>query len=133
MNVFGTRGALGTSAPDGAGVGVSVGWDAGRVTRHIHPLPTHLGRQALVVHGDVTEQIGHGLSVVDTADGLGEDHAHVHRLDLRTLELLHLMGHCVGHHHLGQHKSGHYIAKKSLQTITYKPDLLTRLMGKKLT
>lgn len=39
----------------------------------------------LVVHGDVAEQVGHGLSVVDAADGLSQNHTDVHRLDLRTL------------------------------------------------
>ena len=55
-----------------------------------------------VVHGYVAEQIGHGLSVVDPPDGLGQDHADVHRLDLWTLELLQLVWDGVGHNHLGQ-------------------------------
>lgn len=54
-----------------------------------------------VVHSDIAEQVGHGLSVVDAADGLRQDHADVHRFDLRTLELLELVGDRVGHHHLG--------------------------------
>ena len=53
-----------------------------------------------VIHGDVAEQVGHGLSVVDASYGLGQDHADVHRLDLGTLELLQLVGDGVGHHHL---------------------------------
>lgn len=55
---------------------------------------------ASVVHGDVAEQIRHGLSVVDAADGFGQDHAHVHRFDFGTLQFLQVMGHSVGHHHL---------------------------------
>lgn len=57
-------------------------------------------RRASVVHGDVAEQIRHGLSVVDAADGFGQDHAHVHRFDFGTLQFLQVMGHGVGHHHL---------------------------------
>lgn len=57
-------------------------------------------RAALVVHGNVAEQVGHGLSVVDAADGFGQNHADVHRLDFGTLELLDFMGDGVGHHHL---------------------------------
>lgn len=53
-----------------------------------------------VVHADVPEQVGHGFSVVDAADGLRQDHADVHRFDLWTLELLQLVGDGVGHHHL---------------------------------
>lgn len=59
---------------------------------------------ASVVHADVAEQVGHGLAVVDAADGLRQDHADVHRLDLRTLQLLNLVGDRVGHHHLGGEK-----------------------------
>lgn len=55
---------------------------------------------ASVVHGDVAEQIRHGLSVVDAANGFGQDHAHVHRFDFGTLQLLQVVGHSVGHHHL---------------------------------
>lgn len=39
---------------------------------------------------------------MDAADGLGQDHADVHRLDLGALELLHLVRDGVGHHHLGK-------------------------------
>lgn len=59
---------------------------------------------ASVVHADVAEQVGHGLAVVDAADGLRQDHADVHRFDLRTLQLLYLVGDRVGHHHLGGEK-----------------------------
>lgn len=54
-----------------------------------------------VVHPDVPEQVGHGLPVVDAADGLRQDQADVHRFDLWTLELLQLVGDGVGHHNLG--------------------------------
>lgn len=56
---------------------------------------------SLVVHADVAEQVGHGLAVVDAADGLRQDHADVHGFDLGTLQLLELVGDGVGHHHLG--------------------------------
>lgn len=56
---------------------------------------------ALVVHSDVAEQVGHGLSVVDAADSFGQNHADVHRLDFGTLEFLDFVGDGVGHHHLG--------------------------------
>lgn len=55
---------------------------------------------ASVIHGDVAEQIGHGLSVVDAPDGLSQDHTHIHSFDFWTLQLLHLVGNSVGHHHL---------------------------------
>ncbi|TNN61628.1 hypothetical protein EYF80_028133 [Liparis tanakae] len=44
--------------------------------------------------------VGHGLPVVDAADGLRQDHADVNRFDFWTLELLELVGNRVGHHHL---------------------------------
>lgn len=55
---------------------------------------------ASVVDRDVAEQTGHGLPVVDAADGLSQDHADIHSFDFAALELLHVMGHGVGHHHL---------------------------------
>lgn len=58
---------------------------------------------SLVIHGDVAEQVGHGLSVVDAADGLGQYHADIHRFYFGTLQLLYFMGHGVGHHHLRVH------------------------------
>lgn len=59
---------------------------------------------ASVVHANVAEQVGHGLAVVNTADGLRQDHADVHRFDLWTLQLLELMRDRVGHHHLSRKK-----------------------------
>ncbi len=58
-----------------------------------------------VIHSDVAEQVGHGLSVVDAADGLWQDHANVDCFDLWTLELLELVGDRVGHHHLAEEKT----------------------------
>jgi len=55
---------------------------------------------ASVVDSNVAEQIRHGLSVVDPPDGLRQDHTDVHSFDFRTLELLHIVRHSVGHHHL---------------------------------
>lgn len=55
-----------------------------------------------VIHAYVAKQVRHGLSIVDAADGLRQYHADVHRFNLWTLELLELMGDCVGHHHLGR-------------------------------
>lgn len=40
---------------------------------------------ASVIHSDVAEQIGHGLSVVDAPDGLGQDHTDIHSFDFWTL------------------------------------------------
>lgn len=54
----------------------------------------------LVIHGNVAEQVSHGFSVMGAADGFGQNHTDVHRLDLGTLKLLELMGDRVGHHHL---------------------------------
>jgi len=54
----------------------------------------------LVLGSDVPEQVGHGLLVVDPTDGLADQQADVHRLDLVALHLLHLVGHGVGHYHL---------------------------------
>lgn len=73
--------------------------------------PSSSGAQAqatveLVVHGDVPEEVRHGLPVVDPADGLGEDQADVHRLDLGALQFLHLVGDSVGHHHLAMASTG---------------------------
>ncbi len=53
-----------------------------------------------VIHSYVAKQVGHGLSVVDAADGLRQDHGDVYCFDLWTLELLELVGNRVGHHHL---------------------------------
>lgn len=58
---------------------------------------------ASVINSDVAEQIGHGLSVVDAADGLSQDHTDVHRFDFWTLQLLNLMRNSVGHHNLEAH------------------------------
>lgn len=55
---------------------------------------------SLIINSDVAEQVGHGLAIVDAADGLGQDHAHIHRLDLRALQFLHLMWDGVRYHHL---------------------------------
>lgn len=52
-----------------------------RYQTHLSPPPLWL----LVVHRDVTEQVGHGLSVVDAADCFSQYHADVHSLDFRTL------------------------------------------------
>lgn len=63
---------------------------------------------ASVIHCDVAEQIGHGLSVVDAPDGLGQDHADVHGFDFGTLQLLDVVRHGVGYHHLRvQHSCQH--------------------------
>lgn len=61
---------------------------------------TCLLRVSSVVHSNVAEQIGHGLSVVDAPDGLGQDQTHVYSPDLWTLQLLHLVRNGVRHHHL---------------------------------
>lgn len=37
---------------------------------------------------------------MDAADGLGQDHADVHRFDFAAAELLHVVRDGVGHHHL---------------------------------
>lgn len=54
----------------------------------------------LVIYGDIAEQVGHGFSIMDAANGFSQNHADVHRLDLGTLELLDLVGDRVSHHHL---------------------------------
>ena len=46
------------------------------------------GGDVSVVHADVAEEVGHGLVVVDTADGLHQQATDVHSLDLVTLHLL---------------------------------------------
>lgn len=53
-----------------------------------------------VLEGDVTEEVAHALIVVDAPNGLGQEDADVHCLDLVALHLLDLVGHRVGHHHL---------------------------------
>lgn len=55
---------------------------------------------ALVIDGDVAEEIGHGLPVVDSPDGFGEDQADVHSLYLGALQLLYLVRNRVGYYHL---------------------------------
>ena len=63
--------------------------------------PVIRGMEArLVLHGDVLEQVGHGLLVVDAADGLRQHGRDVHRLDLVALHLLHVVGHRVGYYNL---------------------------------
>lgn len=54
----------------------------------------------LVIYSDITEEVGHGFSVMDAANGFSQNHADVHGLDLWTLELLDLVGDRVSHHHL---------------------------------
>ena len=48
----------------------------------------------------MSEEVGHGLLVVNPADGLGQQDADVHRLDLVALQLLEVVGDGVGHHDL---------------------------------
>lgn len=67
---------------------------------------------ASVIHRNVAEQIGHGFPVVDAPDRLGQDHADVHSFDLRTLQLLDLVGNGVGHHHLQAQHSNAFIAEE---------------------
>lgn len=55
---------------------------------------------SLIIYGDVAEQVGHGFSVMDAADGFSQNHTDVHCLNLGTLELLDLVGDRVRHHHL---------------------------------
>ena len=64
-----------------------------------------------VIYCDVTEQVSHGLSIVDASDGLGQDHTDVHCLDLGTLELLDLVRDCISHHHLGGDKDTKWRAR----------------------
>lgn len=65
-----------------------------------HDKPNLTLWRSLVIHGDVAEQVGHGLSVVDAAYGLSQYHADIHSFYFGTLQLLYFMGHGVGHHHL---------------------------------
>lgn len=58
------------------------------------------GRSGLVIDSDVAEEIGHGLAVVDSPDGLREDQTDIHSLYLGALQLLHLVRNSVGHYHL---------------------------------
>jgi len=80
------------------GLGMLVCSTGEKCTGHTHLAAAAAG--SLVVHGDVAEQVGHGLPVVDAADGLRQYHADIHGLDFGTLELLDFMGDGVGHHHL---------------------------------
>lgn len=50
----------------------------------------------LVIHANITEQVRHGFSIVDAANGFWQDHADIHRLDLGTLEFLDLVWNGVG-------------------------------------
>lgn len=53
------------------------------------------------------------------ADGLGEHHADVHRLDLVTLHLLDLVGDRVRHHHLKLQGQGCFIGCHYTHTLLY--------------
>lgn len=55
---------------------------------------------SLIIYSDVAEQVRHWLAVVDAADGLSQDHAHVHGLYLWALQFLHLMWDGVRHYYL---------------------------------
>ena len=46
------------------------------------------------------EQVGHGLLVVNSPDGFGQEDGDVDCLDLVTLQLLHVVGHSVRHNNL---------------------------------
>lgn len=54
----------------------------------------------LVIDSDVTEEISHGLAVVDSPDGFREDQTDIYSLYLGALQLLHLVRNSVGHYHL---------------------------------
>ena len=81
---------------------------------------------ASVVHSDVAEQIGHGLSIVDAADGLSQDHTDINSFDLGTLQLLYLVRHRVGHHHLeGRCSKVNLFQPSSITTGTLLPRVQT--------
>lgn len=54
----------------------------------------------LVIDCNVAEQVGHGLSIVDTADGFRQDHADINSFDLGALQLLNFMRNSICYHHL---------------------------------
>lgn len=54
----------------------------------------------LVIHSDVSEKVGHGLSVVDSPNGFRKNQTDIHSLYLGTLQLLNLMRDSIRHHHL---------------------------------
>ncbi len=54
----------------------------------------------LVVGRHVSEQVGHGLLIVNASDSLCEQDADVDGANFVALHLLELVWHRVGHHHL---------------------------------
>ena len=49
----------------------------------------------------MSKEIAHALVVVNPANALRQQGADIDGLDLGALQLQDLVGHCVGHHHLG--------------------------------
>lgn len=54
----------------------------------------------LVVERDVTEQLAHGLVVINSPDCFAQHQGNVHSLDLVASHLLNLMGDCIGDNYL---------------------------------
>ena len=54
----------------------------------------------LIIHADVSKEIGHRLVIVDSPNSLYQHSTDVHCLYLVTLHLLYLMGHCVCYNNL---------------------------------
>lgn len=54
----------------------------------------------LIIHSDVTEQVGHGLVILDTPDCLRQHDADVHSFNFVTLHFLDLMWDCVSYNYL---------------------------------
>lgn len=63
-----------------------------------------LEEEALIIQSYISEEVRHGLPVMDPANGFWEDHADIHSLDFRALEFLYFMWDCVCNNHLQKEK-----------------------------
>lgn len=56
--------------------------------------------ETLIINSYVTEEVSHGLSIVDSTDSFREDQTDINCLYLGTLQLLDFMRNCISDHHL---------------------------------
>lgn len=79
--------------------------------------------QELVIHGDVSEKVSHGLAVVDSPNCFRKNQADIHSLYLGTLQLLDLMRDCICYHHLVRKQREYTITDVCLGVVTLKAQL----------
>ena len=82
----------------------------------------------LVINSDVAKEIGHGLAIVDSSDGLRENQTDIHSLYLGALQLLYLVRNCVGYYHLWSARKKRPLAVPLIHSFSLKSWLTPRVV-----